>query len=220
MTSHFWSTRQAREDTDCNGQNRNSSSQSFDSFFCSTQQCHCLLFGRSIGLGNIFVVRKTLATGEFIKQHLAKFQFAAVAITILLGANTIYDRFFKTSLPVLIWDPEGFNINPTNSYSNWQVAASRKKFRDDCPLRSFDAHIIDRDGFVHQITTSANRSVGKTSDGFENFQFLIKINDIESVPGGPAKLRGILVYECKEGQQVIEYPESQKLVLEIPSGSK
>ena len=166
------------------------------------------------------MVRKRLATGDFIKQHLAKFQFAAVAITILLGAHTIYDRFFKTNEPVLVWDPDGFSVSPTNSYSSWQVTASRKKFRDDCPLRSFDAHIIDRDGFIHQITTSANRSVGKTSDGFENFQFLIKINDLESVPGGPARLRGILVYECKEGQQVIEYPESQKLMLEIPSGPK
>ena len=166
------------------------------------------------------MVRKQLATSDFIKQHLAKFQFAAVAITILLGAHTIYDRFFKTNEPVLVWDPAGFSVSPTNSYSSWQVTASRKKFRDDCPLRSFDAHIIDRDGFIHQITTSANRSVGKTSDGFENFQFLIKINDLESVPGGPARLRGILVYECKEGQQIIEYPESQKLILEIPRGSK
>ena len=161
-----------------------------------------------------------MATGDFIKQHLAKFQFAAVAITILLGAHTIYDRFFKTAEPVLIWDPEGFSITPTNSYSSFQVAASRKKFRDDCPLRSFDAHIIDRDGFIHQITTSANRSVGNTSTGFENFQFLIKINDLESVPGGKARLRGILVYECKEGQQVIEYPETDRLTLEIVSGSK
>jgi hypothetical protein len=170
--------------------------------------------------GQLFGGRNILATGDFIKQHLAKFQFAAVAITILLGAHTIYDRFFKTAEPVLIWDPEGFGITPTNSYSSFQVAASRKKFRDDCPLRSFDAHIIDRDGFIHQITTSANRSVGKTSTGFENFQFLIKINDLESVPGGKARLRGILVYECKEGQQVIEYPETDRLTLEIVSGSK
>jgi hypothetical protein len=62
--------------------------------------------------------------------------------------------------------------------------------------------------------------VGKTSQGFENFQFLIKINDLESVPSGPARLRGILVYECKEGQQIIEYPDTDKLTLEIKSGPK
>lgn len=163
---------------------------------------------------------ENMTTSDFIKRHLPKFQFAAVIITIGLGGHTVYDRFFRDPGPVLVWDPNGFSITPTTNYSSFQVAASRKKHRDDCPLRSFDAHIIDRDGYVHQITTSANRSVGKTSEGYENFQFLIKINDLESVPGGPARLRGILVYECKEGQQIIEYPETDKLTLEIKSGSK
>ncbi len=83
-----------------------------------------------------------MATGEFLKQHLPKFQFIAVAITVILGAHTIYDRFFKETEPVLIWDPEGFHIAPTSNYSSWQVSASRKKFRNDCPLRSFDASIV------------------------------------------------------------------------------
>jgi hypothetical protein len=163
---------------------------------------------------------ENMLTSDSIKRHLPKFQFAAVIITIGLGGHTVYDRFFRDPGPVLSWDPNGFAITPTTNYSSFQVAASRKKHREDCPLRSFDANIIDRDGFVHQITTSANRSVGKTSQGFENFQFLIKINDLESVPSGPARLRGILVYECKEGQQIIEYPDTDKLTLEIKSGPK
>ena len=161
-----------------------------------------------------------MAIGDFIKQHLPKFQFLAVTITVILGAHTIWDRFLRESQPVLIWDPEGFHISPTNNYSSWQVSASRKKFRNDCPLRSFDASITDRDGFVHQVTTSANRSVGTASNGFELFQFLIKIQDVESVPGGRAKLRGVLVYECKDGQQVIEYPDTDRLFFEVRDGPK
>jgi hypothetical protein len=161
-----------------------------------------------------------MAISEFIKHHLPKFQFAAVTITIVIGGHTLYDRFFRVAQPVLEWDHEGFSIASTSAYNGWQVSASRKKNRDDCPLRSFDAHIIDKDGFVHQVTTSANKSAGSTSNGFEKFQFLMKVNDIESVPGGRAKFRGILVYECKEGQQIIEYPDTDTLILEVRNGPK
>lgn len=185
---------------------------------CGHEQHDCVLLGSSKRLVDLLVVNMSIS--EFIRHHLPKFQFAAVTITIILGTNTVYDRFFKHPDPVLIWDADGFSVSPTSNYSSWQVVATRKKLRDDCPLRSFDAHIIDRDGFVHQVTTSANKSTGTSSTGFEHFQFLFKVNDIESVPGGPAKFRGVLLYECKEGQQIIEYPDTEKLILEVRNGPK
>lgn len=157
-----------------------------------------------------------MAITRALKEHLPKLQFVAVVITIALGTHTVYDRFLRGTTPVLLWDESGFSVRPGPAPHTWQVTVARRKLRNDCPLKSFDAGIIDADGFAHSVVNSANRTVGLSSDGkVETFSWVMRMTNHDSVAAGKARLTGTLVYECREGQQVIDYPRTHRLEFEV-----
>jgi hypothetical protein len=162
-----------------------------------------------------------MALSDTIREHLPKLQFVAVAMTIALGSHTVYDRFLRNQKPVIVWENSGFSIIPGPTPHTWNVTVSRRKFRDDCPLRSFDVSVVDSEGFSHVASSSTNRSIGISADGkAERFRWIMKIADPSTVANGRARLVGTLVYECREGQQVIEYPRSPELEFEVIDGRK
>lgn len=151
-----------------------------------------------------------------IKEHLPKLQFVAVVITITLGGHTVYDRFLREDRPVLAWHVPGFSIRPGAIPHTYNVVVARRKLRSDCPLRSFDAGIVDSEGFTHAVSAGVSRTAGHASDrNIETFAWVMRIPEPGNVAAGRARLVATLVYECREGQQVVEYPQIPGLEFEV-----
>lgn len=154
---------------------------------------------------------------NFIKNHLVKFQFAAAFIAIALGAQQVYDRFILAHSPVLEWNvsPSNFFVSSGRAHDEFRVTVTRTLLRTNCSLRSFEPYIVDANGFSHAVTASAPRASAGSVGKQQSYRYVFTLNNPRSVGMGEAVLRGTLTYDCKEGQHVIEYPDTPLLEFQI-----
>lgn len=154
---------------------------------------------------------------NFIKNHLTKFQFIAAFIAIALGAQQVYERFIVANTPVLEWNVRSgnFSVSSGRSTAEFRVVVTRTLLRNNCSLRSFEPYIIDANGFNHTVTASAPRASAGGVGKEQTFRYVFKLINPNSVGVGEAMLRGTLTYDCREGQQVIEYPDTPLLEFQI-----
>ena len=146
---------------------------------------------------------------RWMQSHLPKLQFAAVCITIVLGAHTIYNRFFQVPVPVIEWTDEGFGVAPGNLPNTWFVTVSRNKLRDDCSLKHFENKIQDSQGFLHILNPAITRTeLQQMSTGVSKYSYYVLLSNSSTLSLGPARLKGVMIFTCQEDEQVIYYPDN------------